>query len=75
MSSPWYKSESKGLGYLSDRLKVMLGLYTNMPGPRYVVDRDRSHNSLNLRGPPGLEVQDIAWKIWYVFAPQHHIVG
>ena len=42
MSSPWYKSESKGLGYLIDRLKVMLGLYTDMPGPQYVVDLDRS---------------------------------
>lgn len=32
MSRPWYKKESKGFGYLSDRLKVCLGLYTEMPG-------------------------------------------
>lgn len=49
MSSPWYKAESNGLGYFSDRLKVMLGLYTDMPGPQYVVDPDRLRNSLNCR--------------------------
>lgn len=30
-SRPWYKAESKGLGYLRDRLLVALGYYTVMP--------------------------------------------
>ena len=33
-SEPWYKGESKGLGYLSDRLLVLLGIHADVPGPR-----------------------------------------
>ncbi|KIL64803.1 hypothetical protein M378DRAFT_77637 [Amanita muscaria Koide BX008] len=29
---PWYKPESKGLGYLRDRLALMLGLHSDIPG-------------------------------------------
>ncbi|KAF8346341.1 hypothetical protein F5887DRAFT_108569 [Amanita rubescens] len=32
-SKPWYKRESKGLGYLRDRLLVFLGRYADIPGP------------------------------------------
>ncbi|PFH48519.1 hypothetical protein AMATHDRAFT_5718 [Amanita thiersii Skay4041] len=32
-AKPWYKPESSGLGYLLDRLTVLFGLHTEMPGP------------------------------------------
>jgi len=33
-SKPWYKCESKGLGYLFDRSLVLLGVYADVPGPQ-----------------------------------------
>ncbi|KAF9467635.1 hypothetical protein BDZ94DRAFT_1318601 [Collybia nuda] len=32
-SKPWYKPQSSGLGYLKDKLAVLSGFYTEMPGP------------------------------------------
>ena len=32
---PWYKPQSKGIGGLLDRLAVRLGVYEDMPGPKY----------------------------------------
>ena len=34
VSEPWYKRESKGFGYLSDGLLVLLGIHADVPGPR-----------------------------------------
>lgn len=35
-SKPWYKPQSSGLGYLKNRLAVLFGFYTEMPGPQCV---------------------------------------
>ncbi|KAF8742559.1 hypothetical protein AX14_003593 [Amanita brunnescens Koide BX004] len=34
VSRPWYKPESNGLGYVLDRLLVLLGIHADVPGPR-----------------------------------------
>ena len=34
-AKPWYKPQSKGIGGLLDRLAVGLGVYEDMPGPKY----------------------------------------
>ncbi|KAJ6618009.1 hypothetical protein B0H10DRAFT_1796272 [Mycena sp. CBHHK59/15] len=37
-SKPWYKPQGQGLGYLYDRLMVLVGRHDSIPGPEYRCD-------------------------------------
>ncbi|KAJ6602380.1 hypothetical protein DFH09DRAFT_1124747 [Mycena vulgaris] len=48
-SKPWYKPRGRGLGYLSDRLLVFIGMHDDVPRPEYKCEGYRLHEVGPLR--------------------------
>ncbi|KAJ7117921.1 hypothetical protein C8R43DRAFT_1036904 [Mycena crocata] len=42
-SRPWYKPAGRGLGYLSDRFLVLIGMHDDIPRPEYKCEGYRLH--------------------------------